>query len=134
MPDPTQPVQVIHHVLIVEDDFEFADVLSEVLTHENCVSEHASNGMEGMSKLCIADFDAIICDLMMPRVDGEAFYSQVARDYPYLSDRFLFITGQAARRAGLSDFVMRTGNSLLEKPFELDQLRAALKELFSRQR
>jgi CheY-like chemotaxis protein len=71
---------------------------------------------------------------MMPRVDGEAFYTQVARDYPFLADRFLFITGHAARRAGLTDFVERTGNSLLEKPFEIDQLRTALQELFARRR
>jgi two-component system, cell cycle sensor histidine kinase and response regulator CckA len=127
-----RPVQLVRHVLVVEDDFELADVLTEVLTHENCVSEHASNGMEALGKMGVADFDAIICDLMMPRVDGQAFYTQVARNYPYLADRFLFITGHAARRAGLSDFILRTGNALLEKPFTVEQLREALKELFER--
>jgi CheY-like chemotaxis protein len=131
---PDAPIQLVRHVLIVDDDFELADVLGEVLTHENCISECASNGMEALGKLCVADFDAIICDLMMPRVDGEAFYTQVARDYPFLADRFLFITGHAARCAGLTDFVERTGNSLLEKPFEIDQLRTALQELFARRR
>jgi len=132
MPDASRPVQLIRHVLIVEDDYELADVLAEVLTHENCVSDHASNGMEALSKLQSTDFDAIICDVMMPRVDGQAFYQQVTRDYPHLSERFLFITGQATRKAGLTDFITRTGNTLLEKPFEIDQLRAALIELFTR--
>ena len=126
------PVQIIRHVLIVEDDFELADVLAEVLTHENCVSEHASNGMEALAKLRATDFDGIICDLMMPRVDGEQFYTQVAKDFPYLADRFLFITGQASRRAGFSDFISRTGNSLLEKPFDIEPLREAMRELFAR--
>jgi two-component system cell cycle sensor histidine kinase/response regulator CckA len=127
-----RPVQFIRHVLIVEDDYELADVLAEVLTHENCVSEHSSNGMEALDKLRTGNFDAIICDVMMPRVDGEAFYHQVAREFPYLAERFLFITGQATRKAGLTDFIGRTGNTLLEKPFDVEQFRAAMQELFAR--
>ena len=129
-----EAVQFIRHVLVVEDDYELADVLTEVLTHENCVSEHASNGMEALAKLRATDFDGIICDLMMPRVDGEQFYTQVAKDFPYLADRFLFITGQASSKAGLGDFITRTGNTLLEKPFDIEPLRAALRELFARGR
>jgi CheY-like chemotaxis protein len=131
MPDE-RPIQLIRHVLVVEDDYELADVLAEVLTHENCVPDHASNGMEALSKLRSTHYDAIICDLMMPRVDGQAFYGQVAKDYPYLANQFLFITGQASRKAGLTDFITRTGNALLEKPFDIDQFRAALQELFVR--
>jgi two-component system, cell cycle sensor histidine kinase and response regulator CckA len=127
-----RPVQLIWHVLIVEDDYELADVLAEVLTHENCVSEHAANGMEALPKLRATNFDAIICDLMMPRIDGEAFYDQVGREFPYLTDRFLFITGQASAKAGMTDFISRTGNTLLEKPFDIEQFRAALRELFAR--
>ncbi len=127
-----RPVQFIRQVLVVEDDYELADVLAEVLTHENCVSEHASNGMEALDKLRTGNFDAIICDVMMPRVDGEAFYLQVAKEFPYLAERFLFITGQAARKAGLTDFIWRTGNTLLEKPFDVEQFRAAMQEVFAR--
>ncbi len=126
------PIQIVRHVLIVEDDFELADVLAEVLTHENCTSEHASNGMEALSKLRGANFDAVICDLMMPRVSGEAFYHQVAKDFPYLSDRFLFVTGHASRQAGLADFIARTGNTLLGKPFDIEPLRVALRDVFAR--
>ena len=126
------PVQIVRHILIVEDDFELADLLAEVLTHENCTSEHASNGLEAQAKLRGGSFDAIICDIMMPRVDGEAFFQQVQKDFPYLADRFLFITGQASRRAGLGDFIRGTGNTLLEKPFDIEPLREALRELFAR--
>ncbi|HUK81027.1 MAG TPA: response regulator [Verrucomicrobiae bacterium] len=132
MAEEERPVQFVHRVLVVEDDYQLADLLSEVLTYENCSAEVASNGMEAMEKLRGADFDAVICDLMMPRVDGEALYNQTTQQYPHLSDRFLFITGNAALRGGLTDFVYRTGNSLLEKPFEIEQLRAALKETFQR--
>jgi two-component system cell cycle sensor histidine kinase/response regulator CckA len=130
MAEEKRPVQLIHRVLVVEDDHELADLLSEVLTYENCTADLASNGMEAMEKLRGYDYDAVVCDLMLPRIDGEALYQQVAQQYPYLSDRFLFITGHATHRGGHTDFIYRSGNSLLEKPFEIEQLRAALKELF----
>ena len=132
MTEEKRPVEFIQRVLVVEDDHELADLLSEVLTYENCTADLASNGMEAMEKLRGADYDAIVCDLMMPRVDGEALYNQVTQQYPYLADRFLFITGEAVRKGGLTDFIYRTGNTLLEKPFEIEQLRSALQELFRR--
>jgi two-component system cell cycle sensor histidine kinase/response regulator CckA len=132
MAEPSHSTQIIHRVLIVDDDYELADLLSEVLTFENCAVDLASNGIEAIEKLRGADYEAIICDLMMPRMDGETLYNEATKQFPYLADRFLFITSQAAQRSGFSDFVSRTGNSLLEKPLEVEQLRAALKELFQR--
>jgi CheY-like chemotaxis protein len=134
MSDNTQPIQIIRHVLIVDDDYELADLLSEVLTHENCVPDHASNGMEALSKICSTHYDAIVCDLMMPRLDGRAFFNQVVKDYPHLADQILFITGQVSHQAGLTDFIWRSGNTLLEKPFEIEQFRAALQKILARAR
>ena len=48
MAKASRPSQVIHHVLVVEDDYELADLLSEVLTFENCTVDLASNGMEAL--------------------------------------------------------------------------------------
>jgi DNA-binding response OmpR family regulator len=133
MPLPAQrPQEYFRPVLIVEDDYYLAELLSEVLTFDNCVAEIAANGMEALDKVRGAHYEAIICDLMMPRVDGEAFYKEVARLYPYLAHRFLFITGAASTRIGLTDFIYATGNPLLLKPFEPAEFRAALKEVLRR--
>jgi CheY-like chemotaxis protein len=129
--DPT-PIQVLQPVLIVEDDFELADLLSEVLTFENCLPEVATNGVEALDKLRTGHYVAVICDLMMPMMDGESLYLKVAEELPYLADRFVFITGQSSRRSGLTDFIFRTQNVLLEKPFEVDQFREALRGVLSR--
>lgn len=124
--------QFMRQVLIVEDDFAFADVLAEVLTHENCIPDHASNGMDALQKIRAGNYDAIICDLIMPRVDGETLYRQVEREFPYLADRFIFVTGRPTIEAGLADFVHATGNPLLIKPFDIEQLQTALRELLQR--
>lgn len=132
MTDAEEPKGVMHRVLVVDDDHDLMELLREVLTYENCEVDTATNGMEAIEQLHAHDYEAILCDLMMPRVDGEALYHEVAREYPYLADRFLFVTGQASRKAGFSDFICRTGNHLIEKPFEIHELRRAVREVFQR--
>lgn len=127
-----RPQEFIRPILIVEDDYLLAELLAEVLTFENCVADIASNGMEALDKLRTTEYEAIICDLMMPRVDGRALYEETVRSYPHLEHKFLFITGALAGRSGLTDFIHPTGNSLLLKPFDPDQFRAALRELLDR--
>ena len=133
MTESQPPVQQMRLVLVVEDDLQLADLLAEVLVYENCTPDVVSNGMEALDKVRTTSYDAIICDLMMPRVDGQALYEEVTREMPYMADKFLFITGQASHKGGLSDFISQTGNRLLEKPFEMDDLRSALREVFDRE-
>jgi CheY-like chemotaxis protein len=132
MSEEKRPKRVMHRVLVVDDDHDLAVLLSEVLTYENCEVDIASNGMEAKDCLRAHDYAAVLCDLMMPRVDGQAVYDDVVRDYPHLSDRFLFVTGQPSRKAGFSEFISRTGNGLIEKPFDIQQLRLAIREVLQR--
>lgn len=131
-PAEKRPVAFIRQVLVVEDDYELGQMLSEVLTYENCTVDVATNGMDALEKLRGSGYDAVICDLLLPRLDGESLYQEASKLYPYMADRFIFITGQAGRQAGLTDFIYRTPNVLLEKPFEVEQIRAALRDVFAR--
>jgi len=122
----------MRRVLVVDDDYDLAQLLREVLTYDNCDVEIATNGMEAMDRLYTGEFDAVICDLMMPRVDGEALYNDVVQQFPFLANRFVFVTGQASLQAGFGDFVGRTGNVVIEKPFDLAAFRAAVQEAIQR--
>ncbi len=122
----------MRRVLVVDDDYDLAQLLREVLTYDNCEVDIATNGMEAMDRLHTGEYDAVICDLMMPRVDGEVLYNDVVREFPFLANRFIFVTGQASRKAGFSDFVGRTGNYLIEKPFDLPTFRAAVQDTVQR--
>jgi CheY-like chemotaxis protein len=106
--------------------------LCEVLTFENCTVDRASNGMEALDMLNTGDYDAVISDLMMPRMGGQSLYEEVVSSHPHLADKFLFISSQATVRAGMGDFIYGTGNTLLEKPFEMEQFHQALRDLFAR--
>jgi CheY-like chemotaxis protein len=133
MSETTPSRQVMRRVLVVDDDYDLAQLLREVLTYDNCEVEIATNGMEAMDRLRTDEYDAVICDLMMPRVDGEVLYHDVVHQYPFLANRFIFVTGQASRKAGFSDFVERTGNYLIEKPFDLPAFRAAVQDTIQRE-
>ena len=129
----TSPRQTIRRVLVVDDDYDLAQLLREVLTYDNCDVEIATNGIEAMDRLHTGEFDAVICDLMMPRVDGEALYNDVVQEFPFLANRFVFVTGQASLKAGFGDFVGRTGNVVIEKPFDLAVFRAAVHDAIRRE-
>ena len=54
--------QVMHRVLVVDDDYDLAQLLRDVLTYENCEVEIAGNGMEAMDRLRTGDYEAVIED------------------------------------------------------------------------
>ncbi len=71
------------------------------------------------------EFDAIICDLMMPGVDGKAFLEAVATDHPALVNRTVFMSG-GAFTPRLRNFAASVSNTVLQKPVTREQLAAIL--------
>jgi len=58
----------------------------------------------------------------MPVLDGEAFYAQVARRFPELRQRIIFLTGDVLSREKRR-FLEETGAPFLMKPCDLEDLR-----------
>jgi DNA-binding response OmpR family regulator len=115
-------------VLVVDDDKQLASALQWILRDENYLVDVAFDGEEAMLKVKVHEYDAVICDLMMPRLRGDEFYIQAKELRPELQDRFIFITGFAAD-AGLKNFLSETELPHLAKPFPIKQLIARVKEL-----
>jgi CheY-like chemotaxis protein len=91
----------------------------------------ANGGAEALAILAAEhDFDAILCDLMMPGVDGPAVHEAVAALAPRLADRIVFCTGgvftSRARR-----FVGRIANPVLDKPVSATALRSAIEAMLA---
>ncbi|MEH7015771.1 MULTISPECIES: response regulator transcription factor [Bacillus] len=60
-----------HNILLVEDDLSIREMVESYLTKEGFTVATASDGEEGLAKfLSGGQFDLIILDLMMPKVDG----------------------------------------------------------------
>jgi len=80
-----------------------------------------SNGAEGVRAVLKQEFDAIVCDMMMPKLPGDMFYTAIERMRPHLCRRFIFITGHRGNPK-INDFIKQVKGAMLAKPFRMDDL------------
>jgi DNA-binding response OmpR family regulator len=117
-------------VLVVDDDKQLASALEWILVDENYLVDVAFDGEEAMLKVKVHEYDAIICDLQMPRLRGDEFYFQASELRPELAERFIFITGFAADSEN-KEFLSQQGAKHLVKPFPIEDLIRQVKELLA---
>ena len=84
-------------------------------------------GVEALALLAAdSDFDSVICDLMMPKVDGKSLYDSIKKEDPELADRIVFMSG-GAFTPRLRRFAASVSNPVLQKPLGRDELEAILR-------
>jgi DNA-binding response OmpR family regulator len=115
-------------LLLVDDDKQLATALQWILADENFLVDVAHDGEEALVKVKANEYDAVVCDVMMPRLRGDEFYLQARELRPVLADRFIFITGFAAE-AKINLFLTQTDSKYLVKPFPIQHLINCLKQL-----
>ena len=76
-------------------------------------------------------FDAVICDLIMPDLDGMGIHAWLEVNRPELVDRLIWMTGGAVGQQA-KDFLEESPNLVLKKPVDIHHLRGLLKGLLSR--
>jgi DNA-binding response OmpR family regulator len=115
-------------ILVVDDDQQLASALQWILADENYLVDVAFDGEEAMLKVKAHQYDAIICDLKMPRLRGDEFYLRAKEIRPDLADHFIFITGFAAD-PNLALFLNKHDVKYLVKPFPVHGLINCVKQL-----
>jgi two-component system response regulator MprA len=116
-------------LLVVDDDPALSRTLRRALTVEGYAVDTAADGQEALDRIGDGDYDAVVLDVSMPRVDGLA----VCRRLRERRDRtpVLMLTA----RDGLRDRVSGLdagADDYLVKPFALDELNARLRALLRR--
>jgi len=107
-------------ILIVEDDSSIRRLVRTVLLRQGYQVEMAADGLEAIAKLAVANYDAIILDLMMPNLDGFSFLTAMARDTPERL-KHVIITS-AASPAVINERLKGIPFDLLPKPFDIHEL------------
>ncbi len=123
-----QPASHKKCVLIVDDDLELASIYQHLLETFNYEVSTAANGKVALGQILSRDVDAIICDLRMPELEGDLFYSTIERVKPYLCRRFIFLTG-AADDPKYHSFLSQVRSPVLHKPVHPERLLMELQRL-----
>ncbi|MEY4544081.1 MAG: hypothetical protein RL685_276 [Pseudomonadota bacterium] len=110
-------------LLLVDDETMILTILSRALGKEHDCTV-AYTGRDALSRICAGErFDVILCDLMMPVMNGMDLYSEISRVAPEQTQKILFLTGGAFTPL-LQKFLASVANERLEKPFDVARLRA----------
>lgn len=107
-------------ILIVEDDPAIRRLVHMVLARAGYRIEIASDGVEAVLKLGLADYDAIILDLMMPNLDGFVFIDTLKTNDPERLKKI--IVTSAASPTVIRERLSAKPFAVLPKPFDISTL------------
>jgi PAS domain S-box-containing protein len=115
-------------VLVIDDEPPLAKALGRMLEDEHQV-DTVTSGEAALSRLeAGADYDAILCDLMMAGLGGMDVHSRLLAVRPDLARRLVFMTGGASSPRA-QRFLDEVKNPRLDKPFTRDELIGAMNEV-----
>lgn len=126
---PYSKVYEFKSLLLVDDDCQLAETLQWILAGENFLVDVAHDGGEAMLKVSAIRYDAVVCDIMMPRMRGDEFYSIAVELSPELKRRFVFITS-FENDPQVRNFLNQSGEKCLIKPFPVQKLIDCVRGLF----
>lgn len=116
--------------LVVEDEPTVAQLIVDVLREEGHRVEAVLDSQEGLTRLSRGEYDLVICDLRMPRLDGPAFYDALVRAGSPMKERIIFITGDTLAPRTLK-FLESKNLPYLAKPFLVEELKLAVHGVLS---
>ena len=114
-------------ILLVDDEKEFVETLSERIKMREHDSEVALDGEQALKKMEDDIPDVVVLDLKMPGIDGMEVLKRIRKAYPKV--QVIMLTGhgskkdeQEARKLGAFEY--------LEKPVEIDKLMKKIKKAY----
>ncbi|MEM9269824.1 MAG: ATP-binding protein, partial [Pseudomonadota bacterium] len=122
---PSDAVAPALHALVVDDEADVAEMLSDMLDSLGVRSTIAHSAEDAVAALTegLAP-NLVLSDFVMPGLGGEGLLRAIRRDWPQLSKRVAFVTGDS-----LSSDAQELGLPVLEKPVAPHDLRNLLRDL-----
>jgi DNA-binding NtrC family response regulator len=108
-------------ILIIEDEASIRRVLTKILTEENDTYqvEEAEDGSKGYEKISQNDYDLVLCDIKMPKMDGVELLQAVKKIKPEIP--IVMISGHGDMETAIQ--TMRLGAfDYISKPPDLNRL------------
>jgi two-component system, NtrC family, response regulator PilR len=111
-------------ILVVEDDAEMRDLLSDELSEDGYEVTQAENGEEAAEKLSHAVFDVIITDIRMPKVSGMELLTSVTKTHSKTPVIMITAFGNPDT---INDASEKGAFDYLGKPFKIQDLKNTVK-------
>ena len=116
-------------VLVADDDEIFLEILAETVEEAGAAVELAPDGVAALERLSAGDFDILISDLNMPRMDGLTLLRQVRALYPHVLS--ILITGFGSLESAIQ--ALRLGAyDYIQKPFMVEQVGVTIRNAVDR--
>jgi signal transduction histidine kinase len=123
--EPTGRIAVPRARLLVIDDVAAIGRMIALALPEHDVTV-VSRASEAFARLGAGEsFDVILCDLLMPELGGREVLARLEADWPELAETLIFMTG-GAFTAESREFLGGSSKRVLDKPFSIESLRAAV--------
>lgn len=124
MPDDSRP-----RVLVADDEESIRTLVGRVLRRAGFVATEATDGKHAIEQLDSAEFDAIVLDLMMPRVDGFGVINHLIETQPRMMEKTIVMTAfpKSAAKERLHHLC-----SIVSKPFDVEELIELVRECAQR--
>ncbi len=100
------------NILIIDDEKAIRKTLGEILSYEGYKIDEAADGEEGLKKIREKNYDVVLCDIKMPRIDGIEFLdriNEINRDVPVImiSGHGTIETAVEAVKKGAYDYISK---------------------------
>ena len=118
-------------ILVVDDEEIARTNLEYILRKEGHQVTTAANGLEALEKVKAREFDVVLTDLKMEKMDGIQLLESVKQIAPHTE--IVMVTGYATVSSAV-DALKKGAAHYLSKPIKLDELRATVREIIDKKR
>jgi two-component system, NtrC family, sensor kinase len=122
---PVEAAQVARRrILVIDDEIEVGQSVRRILRRQHDV-DAVQRAHAALELLQASRYDVILCDMMMPEMDGISFYRQLESARPELAGRVVFMSGGAFSPEARAFLATHRGPTV-QKPFQARTLRTLI--------
>lgn len=116
-------------ILVIDDEKSIRNSLKDVLEYEKYKIEEAEDGMQGLSMIQNNNYDLILCDIKMPKMDGIDVLEMALEKKP--ESLFVMISGHGTIETAV-EALKKGAYDFLEKPIDLNRLLVTVRNAFDK--
>lgn len=116
-------------ILVIDDEKAIRKTLNEILSFEGFTVDEAADGAEGLKKIKEQNYDCILCDIKMPKMDGIEVLEQAKAHNPDVP--FIVISGHGNIETAV-DAVKKGAFDFISKPPDLNRLLITIRNAMDR--